>query len=83
MGAVSGGHRKGSEWGLGNWIAIVALLVGIAGLWLQFRSMRLQLTVQNFAHHNERYHSIVADLPDTVLDPDFGGEAVADRPARP
>ncbi|MEU6344082.1 hypothetical protein ABZ883_24420 [Streptomyces sp. NPDC046977] len=54
-----------------NGIATFAALVAVVGLWAQIRSMRAQLTVQNFSHYNERYQRAVASFPPSVLAPDF------------
>lgn len=52
-------------------VAVLALLVAVAGLWFQFSSLRAQLTVQNFSQYNQRYQQVVAAFPPEVLDEDF------------
>lgn len=56
-------------------VELAILIVAIGGLWYQIRSMRKQLTIQNFSDYTKRYQEIILSFPEDVNEPSFNLKA--------
>ncbi|MEL7006165.1 MAG: hypothetical protein AAFN93_26070 [Bacteroidota bacterium] len=56
---------------LSDYIAFLALIISIIGLWMQDRGARQQLLVANISEYTKRYQDIFEKLPKSLLDENF------------
>ena len=57
--------------GIGNLIASATAVVAIVSLYIQSRSTRKQLKLQNFIEYTRRYQEIVLNFPENINRNDF------------
>ena len=62
--------------GIGNLISSSAAFVAILALFLQSRSTRKQLKLQNFIEYTKRYQEIILHFPENINDSNFKLESL-------